>query len=102
MDDPKGAAVQPELRNIEGVVKWFDPRKGFGFLVGPQGDDVFVHYSVIEGDGFKVLKDGAYVTFDAAMSGGRWKATRCVRSEKLPEITVVVKKPEASRVVKNP
>ena len=58
MDDPMGAASQPELQNIEGIVKWFDPRKGFGFLVGPQGEDIFVHYSVIQGEGFKVLKDG--------------------------------------------
>lgn len=102
MDDPTGSATQPELLNIDGVVKWFDPRKGFGFLVGPQGDDVFVHYSVIEGDGFKVLKDGSHVTFDAARSGKGWKATRCVRSERIPEITVVVKKTERNAVSKNP
>jgi CspA family cold shock protein len=100
MDDPMGAASQPELQNIEGIVKWFDPRKGFGFLVGPQGEDIFVHYSVIQGEGFKVLKDGAYVTYDAARSGKGWKATRCIRSERVPEITVVIKKGEASRVGK--
>jgi CspA family cold shock protein len=101
MDDPMGAAAQPELQNIEGIVKWFDPRKGFGFLVGPQGEDIFVHYSVIQGEGFKVLKDGAYVVYDAARSGKGWKATRCVRSERVPEIKVVVNKGKAS-IAKNP
>ncbi|NCX75980.1 MAG: cold shock domain-containing protein, partial [Actinobacteria bacterium] len=38
------------LENIEGQVKWFDPRKGFGFIVGPEGQDIFVHFSVIEQD----------------------------------------------------
>ena len=35
------------LNDIEGVVKWFDARKGFGFIVGPEGQDIFVHFSVI-------------------------------------------------------
>lgn len=102
MDDPMGAAAQPELQNIEGIVKWFDPRKGFGFLVGPQGEDIFVHYSVIQGEGFKVLKDGSYVTYDAARSDKGWKATRCIRSERVPEITVVINKSQASSAAKSP
>ena len=39
------------LENIEGQVKWFDPRKGFGFIVGPEGQDIFVHFSVIDQEG---------------------------------------------------
>jgi CspA family cold shock protein len=40
---------------IDGKVKWFDPKKGYGFIIGPEGQDVFVHYSQIGGDGFKSL-----------------------------------------------
>lgn len=61
-----------------GTVKWFDPRKGFGFIVGPEGQDVFVHYSVIMGDGFRALKDGSEVEYDAAQSDKGWRATRVV------------------------
>ena len=76
------------LGDIEGTVKWFDPRKGFGFIVGPEGQDVFVHFSVIQGDGFRVLKDGSRVLYDAAKGpDNRWKATKAVRVDD-PEITV--------------
>ena len=46
-----------------GQVKWFDPKKGYGFIIGPQGQDVFVHYSQIDGDGFKSLDDGESVSY---------------------------------------
>ena len=46
-----------------GTVKWFDVKKGFGFLLNPDGKDVFVHYSAIEGDGFRALKDGEKVEY---------------------------------------
>jgi len=69
------------LEGIEGVVKWFDPRKGFGFIVGPAEQDIFVHYSVIEGDGFRALKDGSKVVYDADKIQDRWKATRVVSTE---------------------
>jgi cold shock CspA family protein len=48
------------LEGVEGEVKWFDPRKGFGFIVGPEGQDIFVHFSVIQGEGFRVLRDGCH------------------------------------------
>ena len=69
------------IEAAEGLVKWFDPRKGFGFIIGPEGQDIFTHYSVIHGDGFKVLKDGASVQYDAVKTEKGWKATRVVRLE---------------------
>jgi CspA family cold shock protein len=48
----------------EGVVKWFNDSKGFGFLEQENGEDVFVHFSAINGDGFKSLTEGDRVTFD--------------------------------------
>ena len=49
---------------LKGVVKWFNDAKGFGFIEHPSGKDVFVHYSVIEADGFKTLKDGEEVDYE--------------------------------------
>jgi len=48
----------------KGTVKWFDSKKGFGFIINPEGKDVFVHFSSIEGDGFRSLKDGEEVTYE--------------------------------------
>ncbi len=53
---------------MRGQVKWFDPKKGFGFILGPSGQDVFVHYSQICGDGFRSLKDGETVDYDLVES----------------------------------
>ena len=47
-----------------GIVKWFDDRKGYGFIEQENGQDVFVHHSGINGTGFKTLDEGAQVTFD--------------------------------------
>lgn len=47
-----------------GTVKWFNGSKGFGFITDEDGEDVFVHYSGIIMDGFKVLEEGQAVTFD--------------------------------------
>jgi CspA family cold shock protein len=49
---------------IKGKVKWFNEKKGFGFLEQPGGADVFVHFSAIQSNGFKTLPEGASVTFD--------------------------------------
>lgn len=48
----------------EGKVKWFNAKKGFGFLERENGDDVFVHFSAIQSDGFRTLNEGDKVTFD--------------------------------------
>jgi len=47
-----------------GTVKWFDSKKGFGFILNAEGKDVFVHFSSIEGDGFRSLKDGEQVEYE--------------------------------------
>lgn len=49
---------------VEGTVKWFNDAKGFGFIQREGEADVFVHYSAIEGDGFKSLDEGARVQFE--------------------------------------
>lgn len=52
------------MDRTQGVVKWFNDSKGFGFITGPTGEDVFVHFSAIEGEGFKTLTEGQEVEFD--------------------------------------
>ena len=48
----------------QGTVKWFNDEKGYGFISREAGDDVFVHFSAIQGDGFKTLEEGQSVTVD--------------------------------------
>ena len=48
----------------EGTVKWFNDAKGYGFISQADGDDVFVHFSAIQGDGFKTLEEGQNVNFE--------------------------------------
>ena len=48
----------------KGTIKWFNDEKGYGFIYREAGDDVFVHFSAIQGDGFKTLEEGQSVTFD--------------------------------------
>ncbi|MBQ6223429.1 MAG: cold-shock protein [Solobacterium sp.] len=47
-----------------GKVKWFNAEKGYGFITAEDGTDIFVHYSAIQGDGYKTLEDGQAVTFE--------------------------------------
>ena len=48
----------------QGVVKWFNESKGYGFIEQASGEDVFVHFSAIQGDGYRTLAEGAAVKFD--------------------------------------
>lgn len=48
----------------EGTVKWFSPEKGYGFIEQPEGEDLFVHFSEIQVDGFRTLAEGQAVTFE--------------------------------------
>jgi cold shock protein len=49
---------------VKGTVKWFNESKGFGFVTKEDGGDVFVHYSAIQGNGFKTLAEGKAVSFE--------------------------------------
>jgi CspA family cold shock protein len=63
-----------------GKVKWFDPKKGYGFIMGPQGQDVFVHYSQIQGEGFRSLKDGEEVDYELIEGDKGWQARSVLRA----------------------
>jgi len=62
-----------------GTVKWFDAKKGFGFLLDSNGQDVFVHYTVIEGDGYRRLWDGEKVEYECTQGPKGLLASRCRR-----------------------
>ena len=64
----------------EGKVKWFNESKGFGFIELDGNDDVFVHYSAIQGQGFRTLQEGAAVRFEIEQSD---KGTRAANVEVL-------------------
>jgi CspA family cold shock protein len=64
----------------KGSVKWFDTKKGYGFIKQPEGEDVFVHYSGIEGDGFKSLRAGEEVEFEINNGPKGPQAIRVVRT----------------------
>jgi CspA family cold shock protein len=49
---------------LQGTVKWFNNQRGWGFIVKEDGEDIFVHYSAIKGDGFKTLEEGQRVQFE--------------------------------------
>lgn len=49
---------------VRGTVKWFNADKGYGFITQPGGPDLFVHYSAIQGNGFRTLEEGAEVEFE--------------------------------------
>ncbi len=63
-----------------GSVKWFDTKKGYGFIKQPDGDDVFVHYTGIESDGFKSLRAGEEVEFEITNGPKGPQATRVVKA----------------------
>ena len=63
----------------QGTVKWFNASKGFGFIQRMAGDDVFVHYSEIQGDGYKSLEDGVAVEFEVKEGPKGLQAANVVR-----------------------
>ena len=63
-----------------GKVKWFDPKKGYGFIIGEEGQDVFVHYTCIAGNGFRALKDGELVDYELAKSEKGFQARNVSRN----------------------
>ena len=63
----------------QGKVKWFDSKKGFGFLLDPEGKDVFVHYTAIEGEGFRTLKRGEEVEFEVVEDEKGMQAQKVTR-----------------------
>ena len=71
-----------------GKVKWFDPKKGYGFIVGPEEQDVFVHYSHIGGDGFRSLKDGEDVKYELVEGDKGWQAREVLRADSSEEPAV--------------
>jgi len=63
-----------------GIVKWFNDKRGFGFILGSSdGPDVFVHYSSIEGNGFRTLRDGEEVEYEVVGESGKGLQARSVR-----------------------
>ena len=61
-----------------GTVKWFDAKKGYGFISGEDGEDYFVHYSDIAGTGFRTLAEGQSVSFDTCAEARGNKAVNVV------------------------
>jgi CspA family cold shock protein len=59
----------------KGQVKWFDQKKGYGFITREDGDDLFVHYSAIESQGFKTLNEGDEVEFEISQGKKGLQAT---------------------------
>ncbi|TVR24519.1 MAG: cold-shock protein [Anaerolineaceae bacterium] len=64
---------------VEGVVKWFNAEKGFGFISQGEGGDVFVHYSAIQGSGYRSLEEGQRVEFELTEGPKGQQAANVVR-----------------------
>ena len=62
-----------------GTVKWFNDKKGFGFISQDNGDDVFVHQTSIQGEGFRTLAEGDKVEFEVIKDEKGYKATNVVK-----------------------
>ena len=64
---------------MKGTVKWFNAEKGYGFIQVEDGEDVFVHYSAIQGDGFKSLDEGQAVEFDITQGNRGAQAANVIK-----------------------
>jgi len=64
---------------VKGTVKWFSNQKGYGFITPENGKDVFVHHSVIQGDGYKSLNEGQQVEFEITNGPKGEQATNVVK-----------------------
>lgn len=64
---------------MEGTIKWFNSKKGFGFIEQESGDDVFVHFSAIEMSGFKTLAEGERVEFEVEENDKGLSAKRVIK-----------------------
>ncbi|MDE2774067.1 MAG: cold shock domain-containing protein [Gemmatimonadota bacterium] len=65
---------------MKGTVKWFNDAKGYGFITQPGGDDVFVHFSAIVGDGFRTLTEGEEVEFELQQTDRGLQASKVIRA----------------------
>jgi len=66
---------------MQGRIKWFDPRKGYGFIERDEAEDVFVHYSAINMEGFKTIEDGELVEFEVVETDRGPQAEKVTRVE---------------------
>jgi cold shock protein len=64
---------------LRGTVKWFNAEKGYGFISVDDGNDVFVHFSAIQGDGFKTLEEGQAVEFEITQGNRGPQASNVVK-----------------------
>ena len=64
---------------MKGKVKWFNSEKGYGFITGEDDKDVFVHYSAIQGDGYKTLEEGQEVSYDLTEGQRGMQASNVVK-----------------------
>jgi CspA family cold shock protein len=78
-----------------GKVKWFDPKKGYGFILGEEGQDVFVHYTNIVGEGFRSLKDGETVSYELIKTEKGDQARSVDRQKEVEAAPQQAERPEA-------
>ncbi len=79
-DRERNPQSKKEEQMARGKVKWFNDTKGFGFIQQESGEDVFVHYTAIGGDGFKTLKEGQEVEFEVTQGPKGPQAANVVKA----------------------
>jgi CspA family cold shock protein len=76
---PKQEVLNQNMEKEQGKVKWFNDAKGYGFIQRASGDDVFVHHSAIQANGFKSLSEGETVEFTVTKGPKGWQAENVVK-----------------------